>query len=88
MDKDVYFNDFIEWKLYQLHKPAHARLMKRQTSSGMCSRSIDDVKANLYLVAAEPAAHASQPSTSIPKPESSIMFDPVKAAAQDAARGA
>ena len=80
VDEDVEFNDFIEWKLYQLHKPVH-RSMKRQIRGGMCSRPIDDMKANLYLVATEPAAHASQPPAG-----SSIWFDPVKSAARDAAR--
>lgn len=35
VDKDVDFDDFIEWKLYQLHKPVHTRMLKRQTSSGI-----------------------------------------------------
>ena len=86
VDKDVAFNDFVDWKLYQLHKPVHARLVKGQTRGGMYSRSIDDMKANLYLAAAELAAYASQPPASTPKPGSSIRFDPVKSAAQDAAR--
>ena len=84
--KEVDFNNFIEWKLYQLHKPVHAKSMKGQISSGMCSQLIDNMKANLYLVAAEPTLHASQPPATTPKPGSSIKFDPVRAAAQDAAR--
>ena len=45
VDKDADFNDFIEWKLYQLHKPVHARLMKRmQNDSGMYSQPIDSAK--------------------------------------------
>jgi len=47
VDKDEDFNDLIEWKLYQLHKPMHARSTKRQTSSGMYSPPIEDRKANL-----------------------------------------
>jgi len=47
VDKDEDFNNLIEWKLYQLHKPVHARSTKRQTSSGMYSQPIDDRKANL-----------------------------------------
>ena len=36
VDKDADFNDFIEWKLYQIHKPVHGRLMKRmRNDSGM-----------------------------------------------------
>ena len=81
VDKDLDFNDFVEWKLYQLHKPVHARFMKSRISSGMCTQLIDDMKANLYLVATEPAAHAIQPLAG-----SSIRFDPVKSAAKDAAR--
>lgn len=50
------------------------------------SQPIDNAKANVRLVTAEPSAYASQPSASIPKPGSSLRFDPVKAAAQDAAR--
>ena len=47
VDKDMDFNGLVDWKLYQLHKPMHARLMKRQIRGGMCSRLIDDMKANL-----------------------------------------
>lgn len=47
VDKDEDFNDLIEWKLYQLHKPVHTRSAKMQTSSGMYSQLIDDGKANL-----------------------------------------
>ncbi len=47
VDKDEDFNDLIEWKLYQLHKPVHARSTKRQNSSSIYSQPIDDRKANL-----------------------------------------
>ena len=29
VDKDEDFDDLIEWKLYQLHKPVHTRSMKK-----------------------------------------------------------
>lgn len=70
VDEDVVFNDFIEWKLYQLHKPVHGRMMKR-------SRQNDSVPA-------KSSDHTTQASASTPKPVSSRGFDPVKAAAQDA----
>ena len=45
VDKDADFDDFIEWKLYQLHKPMHKRLMKRmRNDSGMYSQPIDSAK--------------------------------------------
>lgn len=47
VDKDEDFNDLIEWKLYQLHKPVHARSTKMQNSSSIYSQPIDDRKANL-----------------------------------------
>lgn len=88
VDEDVVFNDFIEWKLYQLHKPVHGRMMKRsrQNDSGMYnSQLIDDINANLLcLVPAKSSDHTTQASASTPKPVSSRGFDPVKAAAQDA----
>ena len=86
VDKDVDFNSFIEWKLYQLHKPVHAKSMKGQISSGMYSQLIDNKKADFHLVATEPTLYTSQPPATTPKLGSSIKFDPVRAAAQDAAR--
>jgi len=46
VDKDEDFNDLIEWKLYQLHKPVHQKSAKRQTSIGMYGQPIGDRKAN------------------------------------------
>ena len=34
VDKEGDFDDFVEWKLYQLHKPVHARAMKRGNGNG------------------------------------------------------
>ena len=34
VDKEGEFDDFIEWKLYQLHKPVYARAMKRGNENG------------------------------------------------------
>lgn len=42
VDKDEDFNDLIEWRLYQLHKPVHANCLKKQTSNGMYDQPIDD----------------------------------------------
>ena len=41
VDKEGEFDDFIEWKLYQLHKPVHARFLKKQNdNNGVYNRPI------------------------------------------------
>lgn len=35
VEKDEDFDDLIEWKLYQLHKPTHGKYVKKNANKGM-----------------------------------------------------
>lgn len=80
MDRDEDFNDLIAWNFYQLHKPVHTKWVEIKTS-GMYSRPIGD-KANLRVQS--PLGPPPMPIQ--PQPQYQRGFDPVKAAAKDAAR--
>lgn len=48
VDRNEDFNDLIEWKLYQLHKPVHGKVTKSQKASDVYSSPTQERMTDVY----------------------------------------